>query len=168
MKKMYLSAAIIVALIAQSCNGGNDTEAIDKSLQIENPTTTETVQADPTAPTETPNVILPDSLLNPDFVQKAPTIDPKTLPGTHNPDAKGLNPEHGQPGHRCDIPVGAPLSTPPKTMPANQTVNSTPTPPPTPAPTQMNLTSPDGKKLNPAHGQPGHRCDIAVGAPLPE
>lgn len=23
-----------------------------------------------------------------------------------------------------------------------------------------------GKGMNPAHGQPGHRCDVAVGAPL--
>ncbi len=23
------------------------------------------------------------------------------------------------------------------------------------------------KKVNPAHGMPGHRCDLAVGAPLP-
>ena len=23
-------------------------------------------------------------------------------------------------------------------------------------------------KVNPPHGQPGHRCDLAVGAPLPE
>ena len=25
--------------------------------------------------------------------------------------ADGMNPAHGQPGHRCDIPVGAPLPT---------------------------------------------------------
>lgn len=25
-----------------------------------------------------------------------------------------------------------------------------------------------GTKLNPPHGEPGHRCDIAVGQPLPE
>ena len=25
--------------------------------------------------------------------------------------AAGMNPAHGQPGHRCDIPVGAPLPT---------------------------------------------------------
>lgn len=36
-------------------------------------------------------------------------------------------------------------------------------------PTQPNLpaTQGSGVTLNPPHGQPGHRCDIAVGAPLP-
>ena len=34
--------------------------------------------------------------------------------------------------------------------------------------TQATLPStPTGVTLNPPHGQPGHRCDIAVGAPLP-
>jgi hypothetical protein len=71
---------------------------------------------------------------------------------------KALNPKHGEPGHRCDIPVGAPLDSPP----SNQ---SKPTPPsassaiPTPA-------SAGSGKLNPKHGEPGHRCDIPVGSPL--
>ncbi|WP_417360960.1 hypothetical protein [Galbibacter sp.] len=55
----------------------------------------------------------------------------------------GLNPPHGQPGHRCDIAVGAPLG-------GNSMLNS-----------DASVT------LNPPHGQAGHRCDIAVGAPLP-
>ena len=75
-----------------------------------------------------------------------------------------LNPAHGQPGHRCDISVGAPLPD------ANATVQPTPTvsAPPTNNPTQvLNLpNSSAGIKINPAHGQPGHRCDIAVGAPI--
>ncbi len=90
-----------------------------------------------------------------------------------------LNPPHGQPYHRCDIPVGSPLNTPAPTKPA-LAVNRTGTSPtlanaaklnnpqsvnPT-APTVANATS--GKpKLNPPHGQPYHRYDIAVGSPLP-
>jgi hypothetical protein len=27
-------------------------------------------------------------------------------------------------------------------------------------------TDPKNQKLNPAHGEPNHRCDLAVGAPL--
>lgn len=39
-----------------------------------------------------------------------------------------------------------------------QTINST----------QNNSTNSDGEvALNPPHGQPGHRCDIQVGQPLP-
>lgn len=76
--------------------------------------------------------------------------------------ATGLNPAHGQPGHRCDIPVGQPLNSKPQ---ANKPAATTTTPVVnTPVP-----VAPDGnlaKGLNPAHGLPGHRCDIAVGQPL--
>lgn len=79
----------------------------------------------------------------------------------------GMNPAHGQPGHRCDIAVGAPLSSPAgtgqsATPPPQQTLIK-PTPPP-PAVMPASTTTQAG--MNPAHGQPGHRCDIAVGAPL--
>jgi hypothetical protein len=51
-----------------------------------------------------------------------------------------LNPAHGEPGHRCDIPVGSPLSVP--------------------------TEAPAVARMNPPHGEPGHRCDIPVGSPL--
>ncbi len=73
----------------------------------------------------------------------------------------GLNPAHGQPGHRCDIAVGAPLNSPAAAKPATTQTTQTITPVVTPASTAK--TAPG---MNPAHGQPGHRCDIAVGAPL--
>lgn len=76
--------------------------------------------------------------------------------------AKGMNPSHGQPGHRCDIPVGSPLNAPTATgkttapqVVSNQSVNI-------PSAT----VTPTPKGMNPPHGQPGHRCDISVGAPL--
>jgi hypothetical protein len=56
----------------------------------------------------------------------------------------GLNPEHGLPGHRCDLPVGAPL-----------TISA-----------EKKSSAPVSPKTNPQHGMPGHRCDLAVGAPL--
>ena len=65
--------------------------------------------------------------------------------------APKLNPNHGDPGHRCDLPVGEPLDV---EMGANlKALNAT----------QQPAAAP---KLNPKHGDPGHRCDIAVGAPL--
>ncbi|HEY4651101.1 MAG TPA: hypothetical protein VIG72_06785 [Pontibacter sp.] len=73
-----------------------------------------------------------------------------STPGT----AVALNPAHGQPGHRCDIEVGAPLDSPPK---PNLTV------PATPAPMGTQTVAPG---MNPPHGQPGHDCGIPVGAPL--
>lgn len=86
----------------------------------------------------------------------------QTAPATTQ---SGVNPAHGQPGHRCDIAVGAPLNSPPgqsATPPPQQTLIK-PTPPP-PAVMPASTTTQAG--MNPAHGQPGHRCDIAVGAPL--
>ena len=78
------------------------------------------------------------------------------------------NPPHGQPGHRHDLPDGAPLPQA-TNMPATNNLSLTGT---SPLPQTINLgnntigapaaTGP----VNPAHGQPGHRCDIAVGAPL--
>lgn len=72
-----------------------------------------------------------------------------------------LNPAHGQPGHRCDIKVGDPLTgAAPATITTQpqQPMGTVVPPPPAQGATEA------GK--NPAHGQPGHRCDIAVGAPL--
>jgi hypothetical protein len=96
--------------------------------------------------------------------------------------APELNPPHGEPFHRCDIPVGSPLSAaaPAKSATAQPTptINRTGTAPTLEnaarlnnpqannpnSPTVANATKP---KLNPPHGQPFHRCEIAVGSPLP-
>jgi hypothetical protein len=75
----------------------------------------------------------------------------------------GKNPPHGQPGHRCDIAVGAPLDSKPPVQ-ANQ-VASAAQPAIAPA-QQQNKTAATAPGMNPPHGQPGHRCDIAVGASL--
>ncbi|WP_433765156.1 hypothetical protein [Flavobacterium ginsenosidimutans] len=95
--------------------------------------------------------------------------------------AKGMNPPHGQPGHRCDIPVGAPLNSPKATATTTAsntaqsgtvTQNFTVTPPASnPVPALLSTENNEVKVadgMNPPHGKPGHRCDIAVGAPLPK
>ena len=69
-----------------------------------------------------------------------------------------VNPPHGQPGHDCKIPVGAPLNgaaggTNATSMPAMNQTKATP-------------AAISGNGVNPPHGQPGHRCDIKVGDPL--
>ncbi|MGL4584797.1 MAG: hypothetical protein ACRCVU_17655 [Flavobacterium sp.] len=81
-----------------------------------------------------------------------------------NTQGAGLNPEHGMLGHRCDIPVGASLDTPLQ----GENQNNAPA-----TPVLMNnnankafLQEGESVKANPEHGQPGHRCDIPVGAPL--
>jgi hypothetical protein len=78
--------------------------------------------------------------------------------------SQGLNPKHGAPGHRCDIAVGAPLNSPvANKMPVMNAIPRVSTPA-TAAPQQQVTVA--GQKLNPKHGEPGHRCDISVGAPL--
>jgi len=83
-----------------------------------------------------------------------------------------LNPPHGQPGHRCEIPVGAPLdgsggnNTPViQAQPqSNQSpvIKNTGSVPVNGANTNTGTTG----NVNPPHGQPGHKCEIPVGAPL--
>jgi hypothetical protein len=95
---------------------------------------------------------------------------------------KGMNPVHGQPGHRCDIAVGAPLNSPPGTPVATKNASANITQMPAPAQnapvapalqnSTINTSAPKSSgaftgKLNPAHGQPGHDCKVAVGQPLP-
>jgi hypothetical protein len=96
----------------------------------------------------------------------APAANQNTVMGATG----GINPAHGQPGHRCDIAVGAPLNSAPtqttqqtaqQTTTQTQTVTTTPVVTTTTQPTTVTA-----KGMNPPHGQKGHRCDIAVGAPL--
>lgn len=87
-----------------------------------------------------------------------------------------LNPPHGEPGHRCEIAVGAPLdgSAPAQlntsVQPTNNGqgfLNSGNAAPAQPAANAQTTAPGMQGKPNPAHGQPGHRCDIQVGQPLP-
>ena len=78
----------------------------------------------------------------------------------------GLNPKHGEPGHRCDIAVGAPLNSKPQTPEQKTPVQTIPQTPVQKSQVQPTGTTPNVKGMNPKHGEPGHRCDIAVGSPL--
>ncbi len=82
-----------------------------------------------------------------------------TTQATGNEEVK-MNPAHGLPGHRCDLPVGAPL-----TASAGSTPNPTPTsqlPSTSVSPIRVDQTP----KVNPPHGEPGHDCAVPVGSPL--
>ncbi|MFN3969388.1 hypothetical protein [Flavobacterium sp.] len=120
--------------------------------------------------------------------QNQPATASQTL--TPNPQIatkKGMNPPHGQPGHRCDIAVGAPLNSPPGNAnqpkigsattqqidPSKFTTQTTQTTTqPNGAPAILNpdaaQTTTTAPGMNPPHGQAGHQCGIAVGAPLPK
>nr|WP_276902756.1 hypothetical protein [Pedobacter kyonggii] len=92
-------------------------------------------------------------------VQPQPKVTQQTIPAPATPivntSGKKLNPKHGEPGHRCDIAIGAPLDSKPTQVVTTQ-----------PAAVKQTVAIKTGKGLNPPHGQPNHRCDIAVGAPL--
>ncbi len=80
--------------------------------------------------------------------------------------APGMNPPHGQPNHRCDIADGAPLNSPRGAMPAQQSAPVQTTMPQGQVSNVPAVATPPG--MNPPHGQAGHLCEIAVGAPLPK
>ncbi|APG60681.1 hypothetical protein [Christiangramia salexigens] len=63
------------------------------------------------------------------------------------------NPAHGVEGHRCDLPVGAPLTE----------AGTTTTPVMNQSPVRLQNATP---RINPAHGEPGHDCSVPVGAEL--
>lgn len=109
-------------------------------------------------------------------------IEPMAAPPAGAKTAAGMNPPHGEPGHRCDIAVGAPLSSAPGTATgqpvqmqqsapaANSPVFNSPSHPVQTAPQPVAAPaaggSPTAAGMNPPHGEPGHDCAIPVGAPL--
>ena len=111
-----------------------------------------------------------DQLVAPSILPEASTISPASNDSgakLTNPAGVALNPDHGQPGHRCDIAVGAPLNPPAATNSAQSTVvASNAAKAPADVPKTITTDNAATAKLNPKHGDPGHRCDIAVGAPL--
>jgi hypothetical protein len=120
--------------------------------------------------------------------QQTNTIKPSVAANNGN---SQINPAHGQPGHRCDIPAGAPLNSAPQKTTVSKAVNTnttvaaaTPTivnpstmPALQPTQTVQNtdaanaapalISNGNGAKLNPEHGKPRHDCKVAVGQPLP-
>jgi hypothetical protein len=177
MKINYSIAAVLILLTVVSC-GSKDEKANNDTPAVTIPaTSTKTdIPATTTGTTTVPAVSLPSTntvtSTNGTPVNISPTI---TQQPAANATAKGMNPAHGQPGHRCDIAVGAPLNSPPaqvsspvsntNTPPSPSIINTAPTINTAPV---INTTpaKPVAAGMNPEHGQPGHRCDISVGAPL--
>jgi hypothetical protein len=101
----------------------------------------------------------------------APAEVASSVTNVANSGKPALNPAHGQPYHRCEIAVGAPIDSAPtqQSAPAPQPNASVLSPyttsPATPSPTPVQALGPK-PAVNPAHGEPHHRCDLAVGAPL--
>lgn len=174
--KLYSAAALIAMAVLTSCAGDDNKDYVDKSIM---PTAGEKAAAEQKAtanakilPANTVNVqpqgspvTIPGGqpvLVNPQSRQNNVVMTPVQTPV--QPTLPGMNPPHGQPGHRCDIAVGAPLNSKPAPVTTTgKTVDA--------QPQQVTMTQVPNKiktlpGMNPPHGEPGHRCDIAVGAPL--
>lgn len=159
---LLLTAAVLAACGSQSAE--LQTEAQPVTAPVINNTTT-TIPENNSATTTQNNAATSARPI-------APIINTKQQPAsTTASTATGLNPAHGQPGHRCEIAVGAPLNSVP-TTPQQPAITTTakPTTVATPVVSQVNPVQPavttTATGLNPEHGKPGHRCDISVGAPL--
>lgn len=158
--KILLFSSFLLLLFAACSNNqtsSKDVLADSSSINLSVLPSSSALPASPAIPVQVSpvnNTIAPKTESSPSM------ISPVT---TNSTVSAALNPAHGQPGHRCDIPIGSPLNskslitsgtstTAPATNPV--TVNST---------TKPVATAPG---MNPAHGQPGHRCDIPIGSPL--
>ncbi len=164
MKKIILGTALVFSAALLACNS-SDSPEVDKSIM---PSPSQA--ASPAAVSVLPDSSQAINVVNPN--QPTITTTPaKVTPAIAGTGSSAPNPAHGQPGHRCDIAVGAPLNsaaTIPSQPKVQQTVSSSPaavTATPS-APTAIPVSTDPNAKLNPAHGQPGHDCSIAVGAPL--
>ena len=183
--KLYTSVALLTVVTLVSCGGSDNKDYVDKSIMptAEEKAASEKAAAEKAAVNTTmpiqnmmPATVVPGQnampvnmpqqpqsmTVNPQMVTQTqvPTVTQTPVPTVTQP---GMNPPHGQPNHRCDIAVGAPLNSKPAPVAAQPTaVNTTP---------QVTMKEiPNATKtapgMNPPHGEPNHRCDIAVGAPL--
>lgn len=174
---------------AEETTTATDTTTTATDSIVSDPAAAQIQPVQPDANGGNPNTIMRQMVPNPAAQQQTGTTQMASQQ-TAAPVkvGKGMNPSHGQPGHRCDIAVGAPLNSPagkstvtkqqqvtPQQVSAQQnTVPNSPmmfntngsatttTTTTTAAPV---VTAPG---MNPPHGQEGHRCEVAVGAPLPK
>lgn len=170
--KKIIYIALLGGSIAAFSSCSNDNEAEQSS--IDNGTETSAPMSNTVTPEQSALTPVPVSGNQSEVSNNAPAPTnaatsaptPTSAPAPAAPTAaKGdvkLNPAHGQPGHDCAIPVGAPLNSKPATgAQPKPNVTVTPAAKPTTAPAN------GSGKINPPHGQPGHDCAVPVGSPLP-
>lgn len=157
--KKFLTAVVLLSLTIISCKKEDSETTIT-------PQTTPVVEINSSDSIKVVETTAPVEVQNPEanMMMQAPT------------NLGGINPAHGQPGHRCEIPVGAPLNSAPKAASTPTVVKNT-APAPANSP-QLGAVNPNAATntvatqtapgMNPPHGQAGHSCSVAVGAPLPK
>ena len=153
--KTNFFALVLLTVILGACSQ-NNTPDIDNTL----PVIKQTEVATPVDAVATDAAIVPSATVAP------VTIQPNNpLPAAKNNSA--LNPPHGAPGHDCGVAVGAPLNgsgksvSAPVSTPVSAPVSIMPN-----ATVPLKNVSANGVRLNPAHGEPGHDCNVQVGQPL--
>lgn len=175
--KPALSLLLVSSLALTSCKNELEPQESTATVETITPEATAVEQAQVQQNLTTPNV------MNSASPAQTTVAAPVQV-------AKGMNPAHGQPGHRCEIPVGAPLNSAPNQTQQQQKPPATVTPAvinsdgtftqgsnstittssntTSGAPSLLNPQAVTPAGMNPPHGQDGHRCDIAVGAALPK
>jgi hypothetical protein len=157
--KLYTASAFISLSFLFSCAGNDNTDYTDRSLisPASEKKTTDPVVTNTVPGTNPVNITPTITQAGSSTTQSTPVImNTQTAQQTTAP---GMNPPHGQPNHRCDIAVGAPLNSKPAPVTTQATTQTTPV-------TIQEVQQKTAPGMNPPHGQPNHRCDIAVGAPL--
>lgn len=175
-----LTSIVLIGMVGlASCNSDNGTSDIVNTNSSE--ATTVNQPAD-LSNTTTENAVEPGIQLVTASTQRASVGTVKHPPtklgnlmnlgakkSTFTTASSGLNPAHGMPGHDCSLPVGAPLNSVSSVQsePVNQQSTTLTNNGQLAPVTQPNFRVDQNVVLNPAHGQPGHDCSVAVGAPLP-
>ncbi len=145
MKKVLLPACFIAIIFLSAC--GERGVDYDTTIPVVQPNTLPSFLPGTIGPSK--NIITDSTAATTN--QQVPSV---AVPSNTAKNTTTFNPPHGQPNHRCDIAVGAPLNSPaPQIQPSPA--------PPIPLPNTGGTVT-----LNPAHGMPGHDCAIAVGQPL--
>ena len=172
--KNILSILVLATLLFTSCKKEETTEeavseqaAPDTTAIASDSLATASVSSEPQTGANTNSVMYNQ----PTTGSTAPPPPPPTQKVV-----KGMNPAHGQPGHRCDIEVGMPLNSPPGKKAATSTPSKV-TQTTTVTPEMLNQTNTStatttpvvtAPGMNPPHGQEGHVCAVPVGEPLPK
>lgn len=196
MKKLLYTFAIVglllvsckkeEAAVEETVTAVDSTSVAADGVAVVDPTAAQIQPVQPDANGGNPNTIMRQMVPNPAAQQTATTTQMVSQQvAAPVKVGKGMNPSHGQPGHRCDIAVGAPLNSPPgkpsatpQPATSSQFTSAQATVPNSPnavlsadgktttTTTSTPVVTPEG--MNPPHGQAGHVCSVAVGAPLPK
>ncbi len=167
MKKILNAILLLSILTTISCNNTSDVSTYDPSLMPEGNDSNAITTG--SGPNDTARTVINNGGQTPIMTEQTQRINLNTAQGaavqqpivpTTTTTKKGLNPPHGETGHDCAIPVGAPLGS----KPAATQTNNAPAVITAPTTSTSQVVTPAG--MNPPHGEPGHRCDISVGEPL--